>query len=115
MTSPHLPLARGWGVTFMMVEGVVSWKSVKQTLTTSSTMEVEYVACYKAIFHAIWLQNFISTLKVVNSISRLLKLFCDNFVTVSFSRNTRSTYRSKHIDVKLFFCEREGCRVPHFS
>ena len=25
-------------------------------------MEVEYVVCYEATFHAIWLQNFISTL-----------------------------------------------------
>ena len=33
---------------FMMAEGAVSWKSVKQTFTTSSTMEVEYVACYEA-------------------------------------------------------------------
>ena len=40
---------------FMMVEGVISWKSVKQILTTSSTMEAEYVACYKATYHAIWL------------------------------------------------------------
>ena len=37
----------------MMDEGVVSWKSVKQTLTTSSTMEVECVACYEATCHAI--------------------------------------------------------------
>ena len=33
---------------FMMTGGNVSWKSVKQTLTTSSTMEAEYVACYEA-------------------------------------------------------------------
>ena len=35
--------------------------------------------------------------------SRSLKLFDDNSAVVSFSRNTRSTSRSKHIDVKLFF------------
>ena len=91
------------GYIFMMVEGAVSWKSVKQTLTTSSTMEVEYVACYKATCYEIWLRNFISTLEVVHSISRPLKLFCDNFVVISFSRNTRSTSRSKHIDVKFLF------------
>ena len=44
-----------------------------------------------------------SALEVVHSISRLLKLFCDNSATVSFSRNTRSTSLSKHIDVKFFF------------
>ena len=48
-----------------MVEGAVSWKSVKQTLTASSIMEVEYVACYEATSHAIWLQNFILALEVV--------------------------------------------------
>ena len=38
---------------FMMAEGVVLWKSVKQTLITSSTMEAKYVACYEATCHAI--------------------------------------------------------------
>ena len=86
----------------MMAKGVVSWKSVKQTITVSSTMEAEYVACYEATYHAIWLRNFISTLEVVHFISRPLKLFCDNSAAVSFSRNTRRTSRSKHIDVKSF-------------
>ena len=44
-----------------------------------------------------------SALEVVYSISRQLKLFCDNSVVVSFLRNTRSTSRSKHIDVKFLF------------
>ena len=58
---------------------------------------------YEATCYTIWLRNFISALEVVHSISRLLKLFCDNSTVVSFSRNTRSTSRSKHIDVKFFF------------
>ena len=40
---------------FMMTKWVVSWKSFKQTLTASSTMEAEYVTCYEATCHAIWL------------------------------------------------------------
>ena len=85
---------------FMMAEGAVSWKSIKHTLTTSFTIEAKYVACYEPICHAIWLRNFISALEVVHSISRLLKLFCDNSAVVSFSRNTMS--HSKHLDVKFF-------------
>ena len=73
------------------------------------------MACYEATCHAIMLRNFISTLKVLHSISRPLKLFCNNFVVVSFSRNTMSTFRSKHIDVKFFFEKRESCRVSHSS
>ena len=47
--------------------------------------------------------NFISALMIVHSISRSLKLFCDNSTAVSFSKNNRSTSRSKHINVKFFF------------
>ena len=36
------------------------------------------MACYEATCHTIWLWNFISTLEVVHSISRPLKLLCDN-------------------------------------
>ena len=72
------------------------------------------MACYEATCHAIWLQNFISTLEVVHSISRPLKLFCDNSATISFSMNTRSTSHSNHIDVKFYFVK-ESCRVPYFS
>ena len=94
----------GWmDYIFMMAEGVVSWKSVKQTFTTSSTMEVEYVVCYEVTCHVIWLQNFISALEVVHSISRPLELSCDNSAAVSFFRNTRSTSCFKHIDVKFLF------------
>ena len=61
------------------------------------------MACFEATCHVIWLQNFISSLEVVHSISRSLKLFYDNSLNVFFSRNTRSIFRSKHIDVKLLF------------
>ncbi|RVW95647.1 Retrovirus-related Pol polyprotein from transposon TNT 1-94 [Vitis vinifera] len=88
---------------FVMAGEVVSWKSVEQTLTTSSTMEAEYVAYYEAYCHAIWMRNFILVLGVVDSISRPLKLFSDNSAVVAFSKNTRSTSRSKHIDVKFYF------------
>ena len=101
-----------YGYIFMMVEGAVSWKGVKQTLTASSTMEAKYVACYDATCHAIWFQNFISTLEVVQSISKSLKVFCDNSTTVSFSRNTRSTSRCKHIDVIELGLEVEALEEP---
>ena len=92
---------------FMMTEGAISWKSVKQTLTASYTMEAKYVTCYEATCYVIWLQNFISALEVVHSISRPLKLFCDNSTVVSFSKNTRSSSRSKHIIVKFFFMKQK--------
>lgn len=37
----------------VMVGGAILWKSVKQTLIASSTMEAEYIACYQASCQAI--------------------------------------------------------------
>ena len=59
-----------------------------------------FPALYEVTCHAIWLQNFILVLRVVHSIYRPLKLFCDNVATVSFSRNTSCF---KYIDVKFYF------------
>ncbi|RVW42881.1 Retrovirus-related Pol polyprotein from transposon TNT 1-94 [Vitis vinifera] len=44
------------GYIFMLAGGAVSWKSVKQTLIASSTMEAEFIACYEASNHGIWLR-----------------------------------------------------------
>ena len=62
--------------------GAISWKSSKQTVTTSSTMFAEFVACYEATGQVNWLKKFIPDLKVVDDIYRPLKLYCDNNPTV---------------------------------
>ena len=62
------------GYIFMLAGGVVSWHSAKQTLTTSSTMAAEFVTCYEASNHGIWLKNFVTGLQIVKGIERPLKL-----------------------------------------
>jgi hypothetical protein len=66
------------GYVFTLAGGAISWKSSKQTITTSSTMYVEFVACYEATGQMNWLKKFIFGLKVVESIHKPLKLYCDN-------------------------------------
>ncbi|RZB90861.1 Auxin efflux carrier component 2 [Glycine soja] len=72
-----------------------------QTLTTSSTMAAEFVACYEASNHGIWLTNFVTGLQIVEGIKRPLKLYCDNKSVVLYSNNNRSSTKSKHIDIKF--------------
>ncbi|KAJ9541592.1 hypothetical protein OSB04_028098 [Centaurea solstitialis] len=79
----------------------ISWKSVKQTLVASSTMAAEFVACYEASNHGIWLRNFFTGLRIVKGVERPLKLFCDNNSVVLYSNNNRSSIKSKHIDIKF--------------
>ncbi|XP_073223445.1 secreted RxLR effector protein 161-like [Cicer arietinum] len=57
---------------FMMVGEAIYWQNVKKTLTATSTMEAEYIACYKVPCQAMWLKNLISRFKFVESISRPL-------------------------------------------
>ena len=87
----------------MMAGGAISWKSVKQTLTATSTMEAEYVACYEATCQAVWLKNLISGFQIVESISRPLVIYSDNTAAVHLSQNNRSSTRSKLFDIKFLF------------
>ena len=88
------------GYVFMFAGGAVSWRSNKQTLTATSTMEAEFVSCFEATSHGVWLKSFISGLRVVDSIARPLKMFCDNSAAVFMAKNNKSGSRSKHIDIK---------------
>ena len=60
-------------------------------MTTSSTMEAKYVACYEVTYHAVRFQNFIHDLGVFNSIKRPIMMYCDNTTMGSFSNNLKGT------------------------
>lgn len=107
------------GYVFMLAGGVVSWKSAKETIVASSTMEAEFIACFQASSQAVWLKNFITGLQIVDSISRPIKIFCDNSAAVFFSNNNKSGSRTKHIDIK-YLAVRERVRkqeviIEHIS
>ena len=97
------------GYIFMLASGAVAWKSTKQTLTASSTMEAEFFACYEATKQALWLKNFSSGLRVMDTVPKPIKLLCDNAAAVFFSKNNKSGSRSKHIDIK-YLVVRENVR-----
>ncbi|CAJ2635046.1 unnamed protein product [Trifolium pratense] len=89
------------GYIYMLAGGAVSWRSAKQTLTASSTMAAEFIACYEASNHGIWLRNLVTRLRIVEGIERPLKLYCDNKSAVLYSNNNRSSAKSKYIDIKF--------------
>ena len=41
------------GYIFILATGAISWRSVKQTLTATSTMEVELISCFEATSHGV--------------------------------------------------------------
>ncbi|RDX64092.1 hypothetical protein CR513_57389, partial [Mucuna pruriens] len=74
----------------MLASGVVSWRSAKKTLAATSIMEAEFISCFEATSHGVWLKSFISKLRVVDSISKLLKLYYDDSVVVFMVKNNKS-------------------------
>ncbi|RVW64274.1 Retrovirus-related Pol polyprotein from transposon TNT 1-94 [Vitis vinifera] len=88
------------GYIFIVVGGAISWRSVKQTMTATSTMEVEFISCFEATSHGVWLKSFIFGLRVMDSISRPLSIYCDNSAIVFMAKNNKSGSQSKHIDIK---------------
>ena len=88
------------GYIFKLADGAVSWRSVKQTSTATSTMEAEFVSYFEVGSHGVWLKSFIYGVRIVDSISRPLKLYCDNSTAVFMAKNNKSGSQSKHIDIK---------------
>ncbi|XP_051117855.1 secreted RxLR effector protein 161-like [Andrographis paniculata] len=88
------------GYMFMLAGGAISWRSAKQSITATSTTEAECVSCFEASLHGVWLKSSISEFRVVDSISRPIKLYCDNSVAVFMAKKNKSESQSKHIDIK---------------
>ena len=85
----------------MLAGGAISWRSTKQTLVASSTMEVKFIACFEASNHEIWMRKFVIRLLILGGIGRPLKIYYDNKSAVMYSNNNKSASKSKHIDIKF--------------
>lgn len=96
-----------FGYVFLLSGGAISWKSAKQSVIATSTMEAEFVACFEASIHALWLRNFILGLGIVDSIERPLRIYCDNSAAVFFSKNDKYSKGAKHMDLKYLAVKEE--------
>jgi hypothetical protein len=88
------------GYIFILAGGAVSWRSVKQTIVATSTMKAEFIACFEDNSHGVWLRSFISRFRIMNSISRPLRIMCDNYVVIFLAKNNKSESRNKNIHIK---------------
>lgn len=100
-----------FGYVYMLAGGAIAWKSVKQTLTGTSTMQAKFIAIYEGTCEGMWLKNFLVQTNIVDTIVRRpLKIFCNNTAAVFFTKNNKRSINSKHIDLK-FYSARE--KVKH--
>src|SRR3954466_13915070 len=90
------------GYVFTLTGGAISWRSAKQSIVASSTIYAEFILCYETMGHALWLKKFFPDLKVVDCISRPLKMYCDNEPAVFYARTIKSSNATKFIDTKYY-------------
>jgi hypothetical protein len=64
-------------------------------------MEAKFVSCFQASNQAIWLRNFITRLRIMETIQSPLKIYYDNNFAVLYSNNNRSSSKFKHIVIKF--------------
>ncbi|CAL8999519.1 unnamed protein product [Prunus brigantina] len=100
------------GVVFLFAGGAVAWKSVKQQNVSTSTMQAEFLAIYEATSIAMWLKNFMSVLKIVESIQRPIQLWNDNSAAVYFAKGNKRSSGLRHLQLK-FLSAKEKIRDGH--
>ena len=89
------------GYIFKIADGVVSWRSKKQSTVAKSTTEAEYVALSQATQEAIWLRRLLSDLGCKADGPTLIKE--DNQGAIEIARNPKFHNRTKHIDMTFHF------------
>lgn len=88
------------GYVYLLAGGAICWRSVKQGIIATSTIEAEFIACFEASNHGIWLRNFVTRLGIINKVEKTIKLFRDNKSAMLYSNNNKSSTKSKNFKVK---------------
>jgi hypothetical protein len=90
------------GYVFLLGGGAVFWKSFKQTILTSSTMEAELTALDTASIDDEWLREFLIDLPVVEKPIPSISMNRDNqTVIVKVNSSKDNTKSSRHVKRQL--------------
>ena len=65
------------------------------------------MACFKATIQAFRLWNYTSGFGIIDSVAGLLRIYCENFVVVFFSKDDKYSKGAKHMDLKYFSVKEE--------
>lgn len=94
------------GIVALFADAAVSWSSQLQKTVALSTTEAEIVAASEGTKELIWLTRPLKEMNV--KIREPPLLLVDSASGVKLSRNPEYHKRSKHVEVRHFFCEREA-------
>ncbi|GJY56531.1 retrotransposon protein, putative, ty1-copia subclass [Tanacetum coccineum] len=84
------------GYIFVLNGGAMDWKSSKQSTTTMSATESEYIAVSEAAMEAVWIRKFISGLSIVPTINEPLNMYYDNSAVVHYANEPGVQKGARH-------------------
>lgn len=94
------------GQIVMLDNAPVDWRTFKEKCVSLSTMESEFVAMTEAAKNLVWFNRIrqeCQKFKLIPKGGGDAVLRVDNQAAIDFARSPIENYKSKHIDVRLFF------------
>ncbi|GJT68431.1 retrotransposon protein, putative, ty1-copia subclass [Tanacetum coccineum] len=88
---------------FVLNGDVVDWKSIKQSIFTTSSAEAKYIAAYDASKEAVWIRKSIFGLGVVPTIEEPITMYCDNTRAITISNESAITKGARHYCAKVHY------------
>ncbi|GKB31718.1 retrotransposon protein, putative, ty1-copia subclass, partial [Tanacetum coccineum] len=88
---------------FLFYRGVVDWKSTKQIIFATSSIDAEYIAAFDALKEAVWIRKFISGLGVIPTIEEPINMYCDNTRAMAISKYHGITKGARHFRAKVHY------------
>nr|GEX20041.1 hypothetical protein [Tanacetum cinerariifolium] len=88
---------------FVLNGGVVDWKSAKQNIFATLSVEADYIAAFDASKEAIRVKKFISRLGVVPTIEEPISMYCDNTEAITIANKSGITKGARHLRTKVHY------------
>ena len=105
------------GICLMLNNGIVGWKSKKQSVVTDSTTYAEYVAAHACSREVVWLRNLLEESGCEQLLPTVLNM--DNAAAELLIKNPIQHERTKHVDIKFHYVrecfERGLLTIRHVS
>jgi hypothetical protein len=92
------------GLVVFIGDTPVAWRSKKQTCTSMSTQEAEYIAMSEGAKDLVWIGNLIEELGLQTKEEIWpIPVKCDSTSAIRLANNDMTSTRSKHIDLKFHY------------
>ncbi|GJX99009.1 hypothetical protein Tco_0356028 [Tanacetum coccineum] len=88
---------------FVLNGGAVDWKSIKQSISATSSTDAEYIAAFDASKEAVWIHKFIYGLNVVPTIKEPITMYCDNTRAIAIANDHGVTKGARHFRAKVHY------------